>query len=130
MTKVLIIEDEENLRDVYSEVFQSSGFEVDSAKDGQDGIEKIASFLPDVMLLDILMPKMTGLDVLRHIKGNPAVKKDISILVTTNIYTDNQDLIRNWGVSCVLLKVNYTPGEIVDKVNEIIKMKNNQAQNG
>lgn len=119
MKKVLIIDDEENLRDVYREVFEDKGFEVDTAVDGEDGVGKITAFLPDVILLDFMMPKMTGMDLLKYVKENPKFK-DIKILVTTNIFLDSEDLKRNWGVSSVLIKVNYTPGQIVDEVRRVI----------
>ncbi len=120
MSKVLIIEDDESLRAVYREEFEGEGFTVETANDGQEGIEKLASFLPDVLLLDMLMPKKSGFDVLKHMKDNPEYKH-ISTLVITNIYTDSRDLVQNWGVSFVLLKVDYTPGQIVAKVRELLK---------
>lgn len=122
MAKVLIIEDDENLRDVYQEQFQNEGFDVAVAHDGQEGIEKISSYMPDIILLDILMPKINGFDVLKCVKEKPELKH-IPILVITNIYTDAQDLIQNWGVSFVLLKVDYTPGQLVEKVRNVLKDK-------
>lgn len=119
MTNVLIIEDEESLRDVYKEEFESEGFTVDTAADGAIGIERLSTSSPDIVILDILMPKMSGFDVLKHIKENPGNKK-IPVIVLTNLYTDTRDLIKNWGATMVLLKVNYTPGELVVKVKELM----------
>lgn len=120
MSKVLIIEDDENLRDIYREEFEREGFIVETANDGEEGIAKLASFVPDILLLDILMPGKSGFDVLKSIKDNPPLKL-FPILVLTNIYTDTRDLVQNWGVSFVLLKVDYTPGQIVAKVRELLK---------
>lgn len=114
MTKVLIIEDDEGLRDVYKEQFENESFEALTAVDGQEGIEKMLSLKPDLVLLDILMPKMNGFDVLTKRKETPELKK-IPVIVLTNIYADASDLIQNWGASSVLLKVDQTPGEIVKK---------------
>lgn len=123
MSKVLIIEDEESLRDVYREEFESEGFTVETASDGHEGIEKMASFLPDLVLLDLMMPKMSGFDVLKNAKDNPALK-NIPIIVFSNINPDVQDLLKNWGAVNFLLKADNTPGQIVERVKEVLKKKN------
>ena len=121
MTKILIVEDDEALRDVYKEEFEHEGFEVGTANDGQEGIDKIASYKPDLILLDILMPKKSGFDVLKARQEN-AEFKEIPVIVMTNIIANSQDLIQNWGVSHVLLKVDYTPGQLVQKVRELLEL--------
>lgn len=119
MPKVLIIEDDQNLRDIYREEFETEGFTVNVAHDGEEGLQKISELRPDIILLDILMPKMTGFDVLSKIKKDDELK-NIPVLVLTNLYTDTYDLVRNWGASFVLMKVDHTPGQVVDKVREIL----------
>jgi two-component system chemotaxis response regulator CheY len=119
MAKILIVEDDVDLRDVYKEQFEIEKFEVETAVDGQDGILKMLSFRPDLVLLDILMPKMSGFDVLKKRKENPELKA-IPVIVITNIYADAQDLVQNWGASFVLLKVDYTPGELVKKARALL----------
>ena len=121
MIKVLIIEDEDNLREVYQEEFASENFEVQSANNGVEGLNKIKSFLPHIVLLDLLMPQKSGFDVLEQVKKDPALKT-IPIVVITNIYADTQDLVQNWGAKHVLLKVDYTPGQLVAKVREILSV--------
>lgn len=119
MSKVLIIEDDQNLRDIYKEEFETEGFEVSIASDGEEGFQKIGNLHPDIILLDILMPKMTGFDVLAKIKKDEELKA-IPVLVLTNLYTDTYDLVKNWGASFVLMKVDHTPGQVVAKVREIL----------
>jgi CheY-like chemotaxis protein len=120
MPKVLIIEDDENMRDVYSEQFQGGGFAVETANDGQEGMEKMESFVPDIVLLDLLMPRVSGFDFLKNLKDRPDLKH-IPIMVITNLYADAQDLLKNWGVAYFLLKVDYTPGEVVEKARMLLK---------
>lgn len=122
MSKVLIVEDDESLRDVYREVFESEGFTVEIAKDGKEGIEKMSSFLPEIALLDLMMPRMSGFDVLKSVKDNPSLK-NIPILVLTNINPDVQDLLKNWGARSFLLKADNTPGQVVDKARMILDAK-------
>lgn len=123
MQKVLIVEDEESLRDVYREEFESEGFIVETAKDGQEGVEKMASFLPELVLLDLMMPRMSGFDVLKEAKDNP-VLKNIPIIVFTNINPDVQDLLKNWGAANFLLKADNTPGQVVERAREMLKNGN------
>lgn len=123
MAKVLIIEDDESLRDVYKEEFESEEFTVETANDGNEGVEKMASFLPEIVLLDLMMPKMSGFDVLRNVKANP-VLKDIPIIVLTNINPDVQDLLKNWGATSFLLKADNTPEQVVEKVKEVLNNRN------
>ncbi len=123
MPKVLIVEDEESLRDVYREEFESEGFTVETAKDGQEGVEKMVSFLPEVVLLDLMMPRMSGFDLLKEAKDNPALK-NIPIIVFTNINPDVQDLLKNWGATSFLLKADNTPGQVVERAREMLKVRN------
>ena len=122
MAKVLIVEDEESLRDVYKEEFESEGFTVETAIDGQEGFEKMVSFLPELVLLDMYMPKMSGFDVLKSVKNTPALK-NIPIVILTNINPDVQDLMKNLGVSYFLLKADNTPGQVVDRARMILNIK-------
>ncbi len=122
MSKILIVEDEEVLRDVYREEFESEGFTVEIAKDGQEGVERMVSFLPEIVLLDLYMPKLSGFDVLNSVKENLTLKK-IPIIVLTNINSDVADLMKNWGVAYFLLKADNTPGQVVQRVRMILDNK-------
>lgn len=119
MIKVLLIEDDKILLDMYKDKFIHEGYEVQTAIDGKEGFEKMLTFNPDIVLLDLIMPNKSGFDLLELRKNNQKVNK-IPILVLTNIYADTTDLLQNWGVSYCLLKSNYTPEEVVEKVREIL----------
>lgn len=122
MPKVLIIEDDESLREVYREEFNSEGFTVETANDGQEGVERMVSFMPELVLLDMYMPKMSGFDVLKMVKNMPEIK-NIPIIVFTNINPDVQDLMKNWGVAYFLLKADNTPGQVVERARMIMDLK-------
>jgi CheY-like chemotaxis protein len=121
MPKILIVEDDESLRDVYREEFESEGFIVETANDGHEGVERMAFFLPEVVLLDLMMPKMSGFDVLKSVKNNPELK-NIPVIVLTNINPDVTDLMKNWGAAGFLLKADNTPEQVVGKVREVLKI--------
>jgi CheY-like chemotaxis protein len=95
------------------------GLIVETASDGQEGIRKIVSFLPEIVLLDLYMPRVSGFDVLKSVKENVELK-NIPIIVLTNINPDSQDLMKNWGVTDFLLKSDNTLKQIVEKVRMIL----------
>jgi len=122
MNKLLLVEDDAVLLEMYKDKFVHEGFEVQTAVDGQDGIEKMKMFKPDIVLLDLIMPKVTGFDVLKLAKDDPLLNK-IPILVLTNIHADAEDLLKNWGARYFLLKANNTPETIFEKVKLILSHK-------
>lgn len=122
MKSILIIEDDQALSEMYATKFTREDFLVNIAHDGKEGIEKMRSIKPDIVILDLLMNKVSGFDVLKTVKDDPAVNK-IPILILTNIFADVEDLLKNWGASDFLLKANTTPEEVVKKVKQILSQK-------
>lgn len=121
MNKILLVEDDTALLEMYKDKFVHDGFEVETAVDGEDALKKMRSFHPEVVLLDLIMPKVSGFDVLKRVKEDPVLSK-IPMLVLTNIFADAEDLVKNWGAAHVILKSNTTPEDIVKKVNEVLKV--------
>lgn len=122
MNKILLIEDDKILLEMYKDKFTTEKFDVQTASDGQEGIEKMKKFIPDVVLLDLIMPKMDGFEFLKLVKNDPLLNK-IPIIVLTNIFADAEDLVKNWGVKYFLLKADFTPETIAGKVKQIIGVK-------
>src|SRR5258706_1161135 len=90
MVKILIIEDDPIILKMYVTVFKEKGYEVDLAKDGEEGLSKVKSFSPALILLDVMMPKMNGMEVLDHLKSDPATKA-IPVIVLTNLSSDTDE---------------------------------------
>lgn len=114
--KVLIVEDVPQVTNMYRKKLEQAGLVVDTAANGEIALEKISQFNPDLVLLDILMPGVSGLDVLRRIRTNVQTR-NMLVIVTTN--SDSDELataIQNIGVSGYMTKSNFTPKEVVDKV--------------
>jgi DNA-binding response OmpR family regulator len=122
MITILIIEDEIALRELYKKKFELEKFNVITAFDGEDGIRKIKNAIPDVVLLDLFLPKLTGFDVLKEVKSNPELK-NIPVVVLTNISVDVEDLLNNWGATDFILKANATPEDVVVRVNQVLSKK-------
>lgn len=125
MHKILIIEDEQLLSDLYKIAFTKRNYEVELAVDGEDGLQKVKAGKPALILLDIMMPKMNGLQVLQHLKANPETK-DIPVYIITNL-TENtlEQQMRQLGALKLILKSQYLPDQIVDTVDEYFKSAQN-----
>ena len=82
MTKILVVDDEQDVRDLLADILLDAGYEVILAADGGAALDKATSEQPDLVLLDVLMPVMDGLQVLRRLRGNPAMEETPVILLT------------------------------------------------
>lgn len=116
--RILIIEDDRLIKDAYVITLQNAGFEVEFAMTGEEGLEKMSSFLPDLLLLDIFLPKMSGFDVIDKLKLDPILSK-IPVIVLTNIYVNREDMVKK-GVEHCYIKSEITPGEMVEKVKQTL----------
>jgi CheY-like chemotaxis protein len=119
--KVLIIEDDLVMLRLYERLFVSENFTVVTAPDGEQGLVQAAETLPDIILLDIMMPKMDGLKVLESIKKEPKTSQ-IPVIVLSNLATDAivTDALRLGAVS-YLKKSEVSNEAILKEVNTIIK---------
>lgn len=120
MKTILIIEDESALQKTLGDVLSQEGFEVLSALDGEVGLRLAAEKLPDVILLDLILPKANGFDVLKYLKEQEATK-NIPVVVLTNLESigDIQKAL-DLGAMTYLVKSNYTLGEVVEKVKKAL----------
>jgi len=119
MKKVLIIDDDESIRDIYSTNFKSAKYKVFCAKNGKEGLDAVEEKKPDIVLLDILMPEMDGFDFLKALKKkNPL----IPAVVLTNMSSpkDKEEAIL-LGAKEYLLKTKHTPEGIEKIVKKILK---------
>jgi len=119
--KILIIEDDRSLQNALVEIIQQEGFETESAFDGEEGLAKIRSFGPDLVLLDIILPKKDGFDLLSEIKKDEALK-NIPVLVLTNLEeVNNIQKALDLGANSYLVKSDFSLKDIVEKVRAILK---------
>ncbi|MDE2026273.1 MAG: response regulator [Patescibacteria group bacterium] len=116
--RVLVVEDEPMLKKMYEKILIDDGFAVNTASNGKEGLEKAKIFQPHVILLDLLMPEMTGFEFLSRVKEDEELKFT-KVIVITNVFADTHELLTK-GAQDVLLKVDYTPEQVVDKVREVL----------
>lgn len=126
--KVLIVEDEEFLRDVYVDTISPQGYLIDVAKDGEEALQKMKTGDWDLILLDILLPKMSAFDVLEKLNNDPDYNKakNKNILFLTNLDSES-DMHRALalGGHGYLIKSNITPGELVQQIKTFLEKNQN-----
>lgn len=116
--KILIVEDEKMILDALKKKLESSGFEVDMAIDGEEGLRKSLEGDPDLVLLDIILPKMDGMTMLDKLR-NEEKGKDIPVIILTNLDADTEfEESREKGVNDYLIKTNWTLDDVVKKIRE------------
>lgn len=121
MAKILIVEDDAVMLKIYHKKFEIEGFEVVTASDGEAGLEKIKSEKPDLVLMDIMLPKLNGMEAIEKAKADPAISK-IPIVVLTNLSTTvDADTAVKKGAAGYLIKSEVTPAQVVSKVKAILK---------
>jgi len=117
---ILLVEDDNFLRDLISQKLKRESFNVIEAIDGEDGVKKTGEHKPHLILLDLILPGMDGFEVLRDIHGNENSKK-IPVIILSNLgQKDDIEKGMRFGAIDYLVKAHNTPGEIVDKVKEVL----------
>jgi DNA-binding response OmpR family regulator len=119
-TKILVIEDEKMLAEMYATKFSMEGFEVTKAYDGADGMAKARAVKPDVILLDIIMPRIDGFAVLKELRHDPKFK-DTPIILLTNLGQDDDiKKGKELGADDYFVKSNHTPADVVNKIKAVL----------
>ncbi len=116
--KLLIVEDDFFIRDIYTIEAQDKGFEVRVSGDGEDALRQVESFMPDVILLDIMLPKLDGGGVTKRLKANERFR-NIPIIIITNLEDQPKEReLRELGVADYMYKVKNTPASVIEKVRQ------------
>ncbi len=115
---ILLIEDDRFLRKVYSNKLRQAGFDVAEAINGEEGIHKMLDAKPDFVILDIILPRQNGFDVLTEIKSNPKIN-DVPVLILSNL-GQASDRERGLALGAVdyLIKTELSLSDIVAKVSQ------------
>ena len=123
--KILIVEDDQFLREFYQELLESEGYQVEVAADGETGLGKIREGGYNLVLLDIMLPRKDGLQVMRDLKVQPPQKNNGSIVVLANL---GQDAIIkecfNLGADGYLIKSALNPDEVLTEVKSYLEKNN------
>jgi DNA-binding response OmpR family regulator len=120
MKKILIIEDEAALQKTIGDVLKQEKYRIVSAMDGEAGVKAAQAEKPDLILLDLVLPKMHGFEVLKTLKADEATK-DIAIIVLTNLESMGDiEKALEMGATTYLVKASYTLEEVVQKIKKTL----------
>lgn len=127
MAKILIVEDDKSIRDLYEAKLKIHNFDVFTAENGKDGIAIAEKELPDIILLDIMMPVMNGFEALKKLRDKSETK-DIPVIVLSNAGEIDQ-VTKGFLTSATdyLTKADHTPSDVLEIINETLKTKGNIA---
>ncbi len=120
MAKILIVEDDPLMSRMYQKIFTFEGYEVEMAGDGQEGFEKASMTHPTLILLDVMMPKMNGLETLDKLKLDPDLKS-IPVIMLTNLAGEKDaETALAKGAVKYIVKSEHDPKEVADTVKEVL----------
>ena len=120
MKKILIIEDDQIVANVYRNKLAVEGYQTEAAPDGESGLKLMRTFQPDGIVLDLMLPKMSGVEVIREIRGEAEFSK-VPIIVLSNTYSTNliQDAWKAGATKCVS-KINCSPKVLLELMRRTI----------
>jgi DNA-binding response OmpR family regulator len=120
---VMIVDDDESVRDLLEFVVKKEGFRVETAADGEEGLNKIQSMLPDLILLDLMLPRYGGFEVLRQLQSGETAK--IPIIIITGRYTDRTtaEMIRQESNVMDFMEKPLKPAVLALSLHKILKTR-------
>jgi len=114
--KILLVEDDETLAAVYKQRLELEGFEIQHSKNGEDALDTAVKFQPDLVLLDVMMPKLNGFDVLDILRNTPATRNIHIIMLTALSQPKDAERARELGADDFLVKSQVVIGDVVSRV--------------
>ncbi len=121
MAKILIVEDDPMMARMYQNILAGVGYELELAKDGEEGLTLAKTLMPALILLDIMMPKMNGLEVLDHLKSDEQTKT-IPVVILTNLSSEKDaETALSKGAVKYIIKSDFEPEKFADLIKELVK---------
>lgn len=118
--KILLVEDDSFLLGMYAAKFESDGFKVTTAEDGEKAIRLALKELPNIILLDLVLPKISGFKVLKQLKQEPATARIPIILLTNLSQRDEVEKGLKMGAEDYLIKAHFMPSEVMEKIKKVL----------
>ena len=120
--KILLVEDDETLATVYQQRLELEGFTVEHVSNGEDALDAAVKFAPDLILLDVMMPKLNGFDVLDILRNTPATRNIHIIMLTALSQPKDEQRARELGADDFLIKSQVVIGDVVARVKHQLGM--------
>ncbi len=122
MTKIAIIEDDSVINQMYRMKFEADGFDVQVADNGKEGVELVEKFLPDLILMDLQMPEMSGDVALAHIRATSWGALTPVIILTNLGVEESPKILKDLNIHSYIVKAEYTPSQVVARVKEVLNL--------
>jgi len=129
-TRILIVDDNPTLLEMYKARLESGGYDVVTALDGEQALSKAIDYLPHCILLDIMMPRVNGFDVLENIRSTAETKNIPVIMLTALVQESNKQKGIEEGADDYIVKSETMPGEVIVKIEEVIKKRKEKLEQG
>lgn len=118
MSKILLVEDDTNLREIYSARFMAEAYDVITASDGEEALATAVRERPDLIILDVMMPKISGFDVLDILRSTPETKETKVIMMTALSQDTDKQRGESLGVNQYLIKSQVTLEDVVNAAKQ------------
>ena len=119
--KVLIVEDELAVQKMYQRFFEFEHYDVRTVDTGTDAMATIRSFMPDLVALDIMLPGVDGIQILREIKADPALQHIVVVMLTNLGEELFEEECLKIGAVAYMIKMNFTPSEVVETIRKYLE---------
>ena len=120
--KILLVEDDETLAAVYKQRLELEGFEVNHVDNGEDALATAVKFHPDLILLDVMMPKLNGFDVLDILRQTPETRNTHIIMMTALSQPKDEQRAKDLGADDFLIKSQVVIGDVVERIKHQLNM--------
>jgi len=128
--KILVVEDDQFLRELYDDVLKNEGYSVETAQDGEEALQKIKLGGWSILLLDIIIPKFDGLEVMRRARSENAIPPTTSVIFLTNLDKGEEIKTALSLGNGYLIKSQITPGSLVNEIKSLLEKRSPQAPGG
>ena len=128
MYTIALVEDEAILRELIQLEMEKKGFKIYAASNGEEGLALVKEKKPDLLLLDLLMPIMSGYEVLHALRKIEEFKKLPCIVISNSGQVDDLNRAYAYGANDVLIKADFNPSQVIDKVQKLLDSKNEKPQ--
>ncbi|MEK7494345.1 MAG: response regulator [Patescibacteria group bacterium] len=130
MPKILFVEDDPFIAEIYKKKFESSQFDVLNVTSGRAVLRELKENTFDLVLLDLVIPEMSGMEVLEELRKNDEYPKDIKVIVFSNLSsTEDREQCLKLGANGFISKTEFSPSEVVDEVNRFLRQFGEQEKN-
>jgi len=122
--KILVVEDEDYLSDLYKEILEDQGYFVETVKDGNDAMVKMRTGGWDLVLLDIILPGMDGIEIMKNLKQKPPLVPNKKVIFLTNLDKDKEMQEAQKLGDDYIIKSTVTPKSLIEKIHKYIEENN------